>query len=551
MTTLLLPDWQGVAPDSPIAARRNISGAAAARRVARPSEIRQATVAAAGAPIRLLYGHDTVGADIFAVATLGSDLLVGCLWGYGTITSIAPATINSEAPPASVSWTHYLGTPTQTPDPWLAAAIAGYADALTISSGGETIGLAYSVARIPRGAITGFPRITAEIYGLAIYDPRTDEAAYSENAALQLLDVMGSAVYGLGRTVDWTGSLDAINAQDELVDATEARRTASIAIDSLSSPDDWVETMRLYCSVYVARGADGWRLVPDRPATSMASLTSTDVVGGSLRIRKKSKHARPTVVRVTYTDTSVTPWRDAPAVAYAAGVVDGTVPWRESHVPMPGVHRYSQAYREAVERLNRATLCDVEVEFDAFDEAIQYEVGDLIDLTHHVGLSAKTLRITDLRRIAPGRRHVVADEYDVAVYSDSIASAGTTPDTGMPSPLDIPTPTGLTAEEEVYQMQTGIYASRIRASWSADDYPYPHQFEWRVLDDSTLIWTGTTTGNEITTPALAEDVTYTVDVRIAGISGIAGDWATDTLTAAGKYLPPGDVPNISALRDHQ
>jgi len=133
----------------------------------KPREV-QLTLAALDSPLRFGYGRVRIGALIAHAVTYGDDLLVLCVHGRGPIEAVEAVEFDNEAAPAAVQRVDYLGTSTQTPDPWLVAAWAAkdvtYADALP--------NIAYSVLRIPPGLEFGFENIAFIVKWAKAYDPR-------------------------------------------------------------------------------------------------------------------------------------------------------------------------------------------------------------------------------------------------------------------------------------------------------------------------------------------------------------------------------------------
>ncbi len=271
------------------------------------------------------------------------------------------------------------------------------------------------------------------------------------------------------------------------------------------------------------------------------------IVADSLRLKTLGRRQAPTVVTVRYTDTTVTPWGERTATAHAPGVLVGAVPWRASEISLPGILRHSQAYREALERLNHALLEDIEATWDTFDSGLGLSVGDVVTITHPIGMTNKRMRIHGITAKEPGRWAVQAREYDPAVYSDTVAAGPTYPDTSLPSPTNPPAVAGLTVTEEVYQVQTGTYASRLRIIWTPTEYPYLASYRVEVLAAGTLIHAANTSQAEAVTPAVQEGQTYTVRVASITLVGVAGAWAVGNILAQGKGLVPGNVPSITGF----
>lgn len=533
-----LPAWLGPSakPATGPASRADLNAAAT------PPGVQQATLAAAGAPLRLIYGPDRVGALIADALTYQGSLVLLCVWGEGEIDAIESLTIADQVPAAGVTVTHYLGTAGQTADPLLVAAYAAqgvaYADTLP--------NVAYSVVKVPAGASAGWPTVQAVVRGLKLYDPRSGLTVYSDCPALALADYLSNARYGRGRTLDWASVGAAADANDELVGG-EKRRIVGVTLANPGLHHENTEALRTYAGCWVS-GVNPVKLIPDRPRAVDHVITgfgAAGIVEKSMKIKKRGILATPTVVEVRWVDTSVTPWAERTAYAYAPGVEAGTTPRRLASVALPGIHRYSQAVREAIERLNHFRLEDLDLEFVLRDEAMAIEAGDVALAFSQIGLSAKYIRITGAKLVDPGRYRIAAREYDAAAYSDSVVAEPTWPDTQLPDPSAPPVPTGLVAVEEVYQLENGTFASRLRATWDAADYPYLAHCRVEIRAGANLIQAGSAPGTEWASPAVQEGVTYTVRVAAVTAIGAASDWASTTVTAQGKYLVPGDVPWIA------
>lgn len=530
-----LPTWIAFPkPATGPASRTDINAAAT------PPGVQQATLAAAGAPLRLIYGSDRVGALIADALVYQGNLVLVCVWGEGEVDAIESFSVADQAPAAGVTATHYRGTAGQTADPLLVAAYAAqgvvYTDTLP--------DIAYSVVKVPSTASAGWPTVQAVVRGLKIYDPRTGLTAYSDNPSLAAADYLSNTRYGRGRSLDWASVTACANVNDDLVGG-EKRRIVGVTLANPGLHHENTEALRTYAGAWVT-GVNPVKLIADRPRALdhvISGWGGAGIVEKSMKLKKRGLMATPTVVEVRWVDTSVVPWAERTAYAYAPGVEAGTTPRRLSSVALPGIHRHSQAVREAVERLNHFGLEDLELEFTLRDEAMAIETGDVAMVFSQVGLAAKYVRITATRLVEPGRYRIAAREYDAAAYSDSVEAEPSWPDTQLPDPSAPPVVTGLSAEEEVYQLENGTFSSRLRATWDAADYPYLDHCRVEILEGgANLIQAGSAHGTEWTSPAVQEGVTYTVRVAAVTAIGAASDWASATVTAQGKYLLPGDVP---------
>ena len=212
---------------------------------------------------------------------------------------------------------------------------------------------------------------------------------------------------------------------------------------------------------------------------------------------------------------------------------------------MPGVTRYSQAYREAVERLNKLTLSDLTVEWETFDEGLKREAGDVVTMTHFLGLAAKALRLVeDPEQVRPGRWRLRATEYDAAAYNNSVENAPSSADGNLPEMGSPDAVTGLTLAEDNFQLQNGDYASRIKVSWTASTDPFVTSSQVTVSRGGTVVYSAETRDTSATTSPAQESVLHQVDVR-ALTPLYTGAAASSTITLAGKTAVPDGPTSIS------
>lgn len=508
-----------------------------------------ATVAALGSRAPLIYGRVQAQGLIAAVQVgqihSASYLFMLAVWGEGEITAIEGLVTSGEA--STIQRTDYLGTATQGVDPWLATYITDYSDTLRGTYNNRSVSLAYSVLKI---GTENFPEApTAVIRGLKIYDPRTGLYAYSTNPALILADVLTRA----GEIVDWTNSLAAVNYCDETVGISPDRWTCSLIINNPADVYEHVEMLRAYAHCLIDHTASGIRLVPDKATSVSRALTASDIVAGSLMLNRPARRDTPTYVRVSYTDTAPPagapggPWGTGYAAAAHPGIATNDVPWIEAGVSIPGVQTYQEASRSAIERLNAYTLRNLYAECLIRDEGLAIAVGDVITITHPLGLSVKPMRVLAVDDQEPGRYKLRLEEYDPAVYSNAIVDDPTYPDTSLPSPFAVPAPTGLTVEEDMYRRPNGTYATRLLLNWDASTYPYSHNFRARVLKGGKLIWSAYGPDNDGMTTEVIAGETYDIKVCTVADIGVTSDWATLSHTVVTINYPPADVAALYAM----
>ena len=487
----------------------------------------QRNIVADSRVVPLVYGHAQVGGHPFAIDYDGGTFTVGYVVCVGEIESFVKVLADGDTLPDGVTLNTYTGTSAQTADPLLTAAIADYEDELN--------NIAYLVIQYTDQFDT-WPQIVAEVEGKKVYNPKTGTTVYSANPSLHLGDLLSSATYGGGWTVDATALEAAQDANDDTAGISEPRRQSFSVLDEPRSTEDWAEVLRAYAGVFLVWRGSTVFLIPDKVKAVSATFTESDIIDGSLKIRKKSSRDLPTVIQVRYTDKSQSEWRERRSdEAVLAG------DRRVSVVSLPGITRHSQAYREAVERLNKLSLSDLEVSFATFDEGLNVELGDVIEVSHPYGLTEKQMRVIQIKQVDIGRWSIVGQEYDAAAYSDSVIDQPSTPDTRYPTngPPD-PVPS-ITLAESTYQLQNGKYASRIDISWEKSPSPYVNGYSVRVFSGAEVVWGGVVDSLSVSTSPLKEIVPYTVEVRPQTALFVGGS-VTENITIIGKTAIP-DAPS--------
>ena len=525
----------------------NVPSVADINSVSSPFSEIDANISAENRAIPLAYGHCQItgNRNIFALNYSSGVWTVGYIICLGEIESYVDVWVNGEAAVAGVSVTKYTGTTSQTADPKLSAAIGSYSDTLVITHPDGNVGIAYIVIEYSDDDYSSFPTIIAEVEGKKVWNPKTSTTIYSANPALHLGDLLSSTVYGHGYTVDDTTLEDAQDYCDDTT-PTEIRRQSSFVVNEPQDTDTLVEALRAYASVFLAYRGDTVYFVPDKAGSSVMTLTTADIEEGSLVIVKKDSSNIPTVMRVSYTDTSGDIWRERLCEAVKASGVDaGTTPIRESQVSLPGIDRHSQAQREATERLNKLTLSDLEVRWRMFDEGLELEIGDIVTMTHPYGLTAKKLRISDDPvQVTPGRWELVGTEYDPAAYSNSVVSDPTYTDGDLPASITPGIPTGLSANETLYQLNNTEYASRIDISWTAPIDSVVTGYSVTVKNGATMVWASSTAETEISTGPLKEGITYSIYVVAFNLL-YQSTAASTSETIDGKVTAPTNATGLA------
>lgn len=374
---------------------------------------------------------------------------------------------------------------------------------------------------------------------------------YTDCPALCSADLITSSTYGQGLEVDWPSFGALADLNDALVGTvpnTEKRRRLALTLAAQQRTDQWVETLRSYAGCWFVEVDGRIRAVPDEAASSVMTLSYGSYILDTLSISQVGPENAPTVVTVQYTDHTSTPWNTEATQQYMrAGVSAGTVPYRESNIQWPGCPSAGMAYREAFRRGKQALLCDIDCRITLTDLSILLYRGLVVTLTDAEGFSSKPFRVMDLQLDNLGRPTASLSEYDAGVFSDEYVAGPSNPDTNLPSPNSPVAPTALVLTEELVQQQgSGLYNSRIAATWTAPTFPFITEYRVEVTLAGVVQETSTSKDAAYQTGILKEGVLYAVNVYTVSITGKVSTALQATITLEGKDDVPSDVELINA-----
>ena len=369
-------------------------------------------------PIPIAYGaFQTEWLPCVAAYNAGTWTVLGII-AMGELNAISAHFVDGAAPGAEITINTYLGTTSQTVDPLMQAARAGWSSPLIYTDpDGNQIGIAYLVAQFSDEDFPSWPEIIVEGQGRKIWDPDAALVQYSDTPVLAQADLIRNGFFGLGETVNDASLSAAAATNDE--DVSEApRRRIGLVIRNRQDTERLVkETMRGYSACWANKWGDQWYFTPDRPRTADAVITADDIHGVP-QIGRSDELQRPTQVRILFTDTTTPIWRTR-SYTYPETLPAGT-PRRLSEIRLPGVHRYAQAVREAQERYNKLEAESRTVTWIGYDAQVSRGRGDVVDLTHPIGLTNELLRVTgEPTEVDPGLWRVPCAAYDATVYSDA------------------------------------------------------------------------------------------------------------------------------------
>lgn len=387
---------------------------------------------ARGALLPINYGRRDVVGLLGPQGKIGSDLVIAYIWGIGPIDAIEGIYLNDEALPGTgVSVTHYLGTPDQGVDPWLASAVAGYNDRMRVPTRGGFRGVAYSVLRITTAAaINGFPRARAIGRWLAnIRDPRNNTVGYSANSALVTANYIEDPDFGLDSPVV-DGLDECADWADSLLGGILPRCRIGISLSSGRASREYADLLAEYAECFYVEEGVGFRMIPDAPVDleSTPIITASQLAKASLSLESASDLDSPTEITVQYTqpgDTGAQPWAMEPTEPSSLpGVAEGTVTRIPTSVSLEGVNRYEEAKNKCDSRLARQSN-KLKASWRGFDAGVLFQPGDVVRLqSPQRGVELLPVRITNVSIQGAGRHNISAINYDPSHYPNDLVSPG-------------------------------------------------------------------------------------------------------------------------------
>jgi hypothetical protein len=466
-----------------------------------------------------------------------------------------------------------LGSPDQTAFPGLVAAAPAFWTPAHRLAGCAALYLRLTYD--PDAFPGGIPNITADIEGKDdIYDPRSQSAGYTENAALCVADYMAHPVYGIGAAIgapdglETDSLMEAANICDEAVTlangAQEARYTCNGVVSLSETPKTIIEAMLTAMAGRCIWQAGQWKMRAGAYRIPTAALSAEDLrEGGMVLTTRQTRASNFNAVRGQFVSPE-NDWQpdDFPAITSDVYRAEdgGEQVWRD--IALPFTTSASMAQRLAKIELERARR-QMRLKLCGKLKALRVAVGDTVNLRYDrwgfggAGLpDGKPFEVDAIRldltqqgsgpRIAP---ELLLREASPLVYAwdaseEQIYQAA--PRSTLPSPFDIDPPGAPQAEEELYVTRDGSAVkvlARIRWEPAPSGFVDLYQFEAR-RDGAAWMDQGRTSG---TVMELRDIATGNWEFRVKAISvlGVSSEWRSGALEVVGLTAPPAALAGLT------
>lgn len=412
-------------------------------------------------------------------------------------------------------------------------------------------GLAYLSFRYKYNSekINSLPSVTAVVDGCVLYDPRTDEEAFSSNAALVILDYMRSSVYGE------TISDEEINFDSFVVAAGIADRTLETydesgeyykpidingVIDSGESRLDNIKTLLTHTHASLPYSGGQYHL-KIRSETAPEFIFNDDNIVGDISIGSTGASDRYNRVTVTFTDPELN-WQENTVVyptdddEYQLLLSEDNNIEQHAEVTANMITNQYQALDYARRYLyeSRKSLA---IGFSALPTARSVLPGSIVEV-QTAQLDGFLFSVEKRILTADGEYRLTLKEYDPTLYNwinTADLSKGATP--SVASPYNLPAPTNLVFSAVEYNTD---YQGVL--SWDLSESAYVTRYKVNIFNTVTglLAWSNEVSESNVQIPNLPAG-NYRADVK--GVSEIS---ATATVSVSWTYSAPV-LPVVTGL----
>lgn len=345
------------------------------------------------------------------------------------------------------------------------------------------------------------PNVTAEVEGNKCYDPRDGTWKFTSNPALHLLDYLTSDFYGAGfnyperdsdgtvTEIDEQSFIDAANYADESVQDGSGGTQPRFRFDGwLDTGNGLMQNIGILLNAMrgeLVQQGGVFRLVIRQAQSAVSGFELHDTkdggnVLGETQVTVKGSSSVPNAVVVSYVDEN-------------EGDTSAEVRWpepgqtnnflsndndkrHEVALAVQGVQNRVRAQQIGMVALKEARA-DAVVELTATEEALQLEVGDVVQYTNEsAGWSQKKFWVVGMGLRPDWTVDLALREYDANAYSlDPQNQKDAPPGSNLPDPFAIADPLNVTCLSDsttVLDLPGGDRVPRIKVTWDLPDSEY-------------------------------------------------------------------------------
>lgn len=421
-------------------------------------------------------------------------------------------------------------------------------------------GICYAYVRLEYDAniFDRIPKITAEIKGKKIYDPRTEETVFSNNAALCIRDYIVSE-YGLNASNDevddtfFSAAANTCEEQVELADGTfQDRYTCDTVLERDQQVIDNLSQLTSAIAGVVTYSQGKFRCHVGEYEIPTITVTDSWLAGDIQVVPRANRKDLFNAVKGVFIDeeNNYQP-TDFPMVTNSTYETQDGGERIAKDIQLSCTTNVQRAQRMAkiiLEKHRQAITINFPMNFSALELSVydnfMYSNADL-------GWTNKVFKVQKWEFAENGQginitaKEEASNQYDWNAGEATLIDAA--PDTGLSSPFDIDPPGSPQVSESLYET-SGSAGLKIKAdiSWepSPSSYVISYQMQYKLTSSSTWNNYGAT---ENTTVTIYDIPTGTYDFRVRARSSIGSysNWVQNTREIFGLVAPPSDITNFS------
>jgi len=458
-----------------------------------------------------------------------------------------------------------VGTDTQSVRVELVIGIPGW----TVNHKGKGVAYIGTKLILQKDKMNHIPRVTVDVKGMKVFDPRTSTTIYLTNPVICLRDYLISTRYGPGIPASEINDTDFIteaNYCDDLISVpngaggstTQKRFEINGVIDTSRGFKSNIETILLSCRGNLKFQGGKYSIWIRKARTAETFELNQDNILGTFRYVMPGIKDKINVIKANFINSDLNYKPDViewppEGITNQYLLDDNSFEIRkEINLPMT-VNQYTAEQIGMVVR-NESRFA-IGVSFSVKEEALKLQVGDVVKVTHETpGWSAKEFWVMTIGILQNGNISIGLFEYNATAYNlDAQSDIIVQPDTTLPDVFTVEPPTDLVLSEELFIAGDGVVQVRIKVAWtpSTDAFADQYEIQYRKAGDPAYISWVILPEESVETyiDRVEEDlINYEVQVRTINSFGVRSIFLGGSIVVIGKTAPPPDVDTFLVER---
>lgn len=448
-----------------------------------------------------------------------------------------------------------LGSPNQAAQPQLVSETS-------VNSDFRGRGIAYLYVRLEYDNevfAEGIPNFTAVVKGKKVWDPRVNQAVWTDNAALCIRDYLRDPL-GVN-SVQSSASLQSdsweigANVCDSVITkkngSTEKRYTLNGIVSTANTPRENLQQMLTSCGGTLFWGQGQWQFKPGYfPSGPYVNLDMDDLRSGISLVTKNSRKENFNSVSGVFVNANKD-WIETeyPRVSSSVFLAQDNGQENSLDMELPYTTSPSAAQRLAKMAMFRSRE-EITISANFSLKASKVKVGDVVRFNfERYGFNNKYFEVLSWKLVSESDGLVInmtlketsADAYAWNAEEKDILGNNTT----LPQPRAGLAVSGLYVTNRQTLQSDGTFLGEVLLSWNPAENAFVYRYDVQWRKNAETAWSSTqTTETELVIPSIKSGVSYIYRVRAVSVGGFVGPWEQIGATVSGKDTPPGLPTNV-------